>query len=201
VGAEVVFGARGDARKLKAVFEHSALPMVMVDGERRYLDVNRPAQLWFRRSQAEMRAHTLGDFSPADQSALVAREWARLRETGCVAGHLTAQLDSTRAEIVYFALADVLPGRHVIVFAPAGWSEDELRAREAERPDPSASLTPREIEVLALAADGLSGPELAQELTLSPTTVNTHFKNIYAKLNVRNRAGAVAKALRIKVIG
>jgi two-component system nitrate/nitrite response regulator NarL len=66
--------------------------------------------------------------------------------------------------------------------------------------DPSASLTPREIEVLALAADGLSGPNIAQELFVRPATVSTHFENTYAKLNVRNRAAAVAKAMRLGVI-
>ena len=54
--------------------------------------------------------------------------------------------------------------------------------------------------MLALAADGLSGPELAQELVLSPATINTHFKNIYEKLDVGNRAAAVAKAMRLGMI-
>jgi two-component system nitrate/nitrite response regulator NarL len=60
----------------------------------------------------------------------------------------------------------------------------------------AAELTPREIELLALAANGLGGPEIAVELVLSPATINTHFRNIYLKLGVRNRAGAVAKAMR-----
>jgi DNA-binding CsgD family transcriptional regulator len=51
-----------------------------------------------------------------------------------------------------------------------------------------------------IAADGHSGPELAQELLLSPATVNAHFKNIYKKLDVRNRAAAVAKAMRLGLI-
>ena len=54
--------------------------------------------------------------------------------------------------------------------------------------------------MLALSAEGLSGPELAQSLVFSATTVNTHFKNIYDKLGVRNRAAAVAKAMRLGVI-
>ena len=54
--------------------------------------------------------------------------------------------------------------------------------------------------MLALAADGRSGPDLARELVLSPGTVNTHFKNIYAKLDVRTRAAAVAKAMRLGLI-
>jgi len=43
-------------------------------------------------------------------------------------------------------------------------------------------LTPREREVLQLAADGLSSTAIAEALVVSPGTVKTHFPNIYAKL-------------------
>lgn len=58
------------------------------------------------------------------------------------------------------------------------------------------ALSPREREVLQLAAEGLSGPEIAEVLILSAGTVKTHFQNIYAKCGVSDRAAAVAKALR-----
>ena len=61
-------------------------------------------------------------------------------------------------------------------------------------------LTPRERDVLQLAADDLSAPVIAQQLSLSPATVNTHFGHIYVKLDVSSRAGAVAKALRLGLI-
>jgi PAS domain S-box-containing protein len=207
--AEAVIEARGDSRRLKAVFERSPLPMVMLDDQGRYLDVNRPGRLWFRLSLDELRRHGIPDLAPEDQLEVIDREWARLHKTGCVAGpYLGRKPDGSRVEKVYFALADVLPGRHVTVFAPADWPEDELGVIDDEfgvTKDDGASapgsLTPREIQVLALAADGLSGPEIAQELVLSPSTVNTHFKNIYARLEVRNRAAAVAKALRLGAIG
>jgi ATP/maltotriose-dependent transcriptional regulator MalT len=57
-------------------------------------------------------------------------------------------------------------------------------------------LTEREIEVLSLAAEGLSGPGIAEHLFLSPATVKTHFEHIYEKLGVGDRAAAVAQALR-----
>jgi PAS domain S-box-containing protein len=57
-------------------------------------------------------------------------------------------------------------------------------------------LTARESEVLQLAAQDLSGPEIAERLVLSMATVKTHFRNIYAKLGVTERAAAVAKAIR-----
>ena len=56
--------------------------------------------------------------------------------------------------------------------------------------------TKRELEVLGLAAQGLSTQEVAVMLTLSPTTVKTHLQHTYGKLGVTNRAAAVAKALR-----
>jgi DNA-binding NarL/FixJ family response regulator len=79
-------------------------------------------------------------------------------------------------------------------------TKNQLGGIEDDGADPSASLTPRETELLALAADGLSGPDIARELGVSPATVRTHFANIYAKLDVQNRAAGVAKAIRLGVI-
>jgi DNA-binding CsgD family transcriptional regulator len=59
-----------------------------------------------------------------------------------------------------------------------------------------ALLTPRELEVLLAAARGNSRAGIAQLLTVSLATVNTHFEHIYEKLGVSDRAAAVAKAVR-----
>ncbi|MDT5167976.1 MAG: hypothetical protein QOD02_1295 [Mycobacterium sp.] len=61
-------------------------------------------------------------------------------------------------------------------------------------------LTPREIQVLQLAADGSSGRRIAAELCLSPATVKGHFENIYTKLRVSDRASAVAIGVRLGLI-
>jgi len=58
------------------------------------------------------------------------------------------------------------------------------------------TLTPREHDVLQLAAEGCSGPEIADRLVVSPATVRSHFENIYEKYGVSDRAAAVAKAFR-----
>jgi ATP/maltotriose-dependent transcriptional regulator MalT len=127
--------------------------------------------------------------------------WTRLLEAGCVAGRYPVDSGNGRPlDVVYYGLARIRPGLHLIAFAPADWPEDELDEIPDAGPDSSSSLTPREVEVLALAADGLGGPELAQQLVLSVTTINTHFRNIYEKLGVRNRAAAVAKAMRLGLI-
>jgi PAS domain S-box-containing protein len=64
----------------------------------------------------------------------------------------------------------------------------------------SSPLSARELEVLRLAAEGNSGPQIARKLFISPATVKTHFENIYEKLGVSDRAAAVAQALRTGLI-
>ena len=57
-------------------------------------------------------------------------------------------------------------------------------------------LSERELEVLRLAARGLSNREIAQELYLSTRTVQTHLSTIFAKMKVGSRTEAVVQALR-----
>src|SRR5579859_2266527 len=160
--AEAVLGARDEPGRLRRLFEHSHVPLLMVDGERRYVEANRPARLAFRLSLEELRSYGIDDLTPPHLMRVLRDAWARLLDKGCVAGrYQVAGVDGSRMDIVYYALAHVLPGLHLIAFAPANWPEDELDARS---PGMCVSLTPRELEVLARAADGLGGPGLAQEL-------------------------------------
>jgi two-component system nitrate/nitrite response regulator NarL len=71
----------------------------------------------------------------------------------------------------------------------------QMRAVE-DRP----GITPREREVLALIADGLSGPDIARELHVGPATVKTHLQSLYEKLGVSDRAAAVASAMRMGLL-
>ncbi|MCP4362025.1 MAG: protein kinase [Chloroflexi bacterium] len=57
-------------------------------------------------------------------------------------------------------------------------------------------LTPREMEVIQLLAEGLSNKEMAQILSVSPRTINFHLDNIYSKLGVSSRTEAAVYALR-----
>jgi DNA-binding CsgD family transcriptional regulator len=64
--------------------------------------------------------------------------------------------------------------------------------------DPRALLSPRELEVLALAAEGHDNAAIAEELTLSVRTVERHLQNIYEKLGLSGksaRTGAVSRLL------
>ncbi|WP_426574338.1 helix-turn-helix transcriptional regulator [Aquihabitans sp. McL0605] len=79
-------------------------------------------------------------------------------------------------------------------------ASDALQRRFAARSDPSASgaegLTPREQEVLALVAEGLSNAEVAERLYISPRTAAVHVSNILAKLGASSRTEAAAWAMR-----
>ncbi|MDK8796170.1 response regulator transcription factor [Corynebacterium sp. MSK044] len=68
---------------------------------------------------------------------------------------------------------------------------DRLQTRDRT---PRSSLTPRELEVLQLVADGSSNREIGQQLMLSEATVKSHLVHIYDKLGVRSRTSAVASA-------
>lgn len=59
-------------------------------------------------------------------------------------------------------------------------------------------LSRREWEVLGLVEDGLTNADIAAALWISPGTVRTHLENIYAKLGVRSRTAAVARARSLK---
>jgi DNA-binding NarL/FixJ family response regulator len=59
----------------------------------------------------------------------------------------------------------------------------------------SAGVTGREAEVLTLVARGYSNRRIAEELYLSPRTVQSHVSSLLAKLQVENRAGLVAAGL------
>lgn len=62
------------------------------------------------------------------------------------------------------------------------------------------SLSEREIEIIRLISDGLTNKEIADALCLSTHTVNTHRKNIMAKLGIKNTAGIVIYAVKENII-
>jgi DNA-binding NarL/FixJ family response regulator len=70
---------------------------------------------------------------------------------------------------------------------------------QVRKPPPEA-LSPRELEVLALIADGATNRRAAAKLFVSEATVKTHLLHIYEKLGVRDRAAAVAEAYRRRLL-
>ncbi len=93
-------------------------------------------------------------------------------------------------------------------FAAASDEGSRLNTRETieyvtrargERKRPSAgwdSLTPRELAVVQLAAQGLTNPEIAEKLFVGRGTVKSHLASIFTKVGVRTRAELAAEAAR-----
>lgn len=87
----------------------------------------------------------------------------------------------------------------------AGLAESMLTQLDASDGDDSGDATenavsPREVEVLQLIADGCSSPEVAERLFISQKTVKNHLASIYTKLDARDRTQAVLQAVRMGII-
>jgi DNA-binding CsgD family transcriptional regulator/tetratricopeptide (TPR) repeat protein len=85
-----------------------------------------------------------------------------------------------------------------------GWRVDQLRAVErrlgiGDDPEGPASLTPREREVVALLAEGLTNSQLAERLYISPRTAAVHVSNVLSKLGMASRTEVAAWAVRTGV--
>jgi DNA-binding NarL/FixJ family response regulator len=84
-----------------------------------------------------------------------------------------------------------------LVMAPHGPPRLSPRGDEAPVIEP---LTPRELEVVALLAEGLPNKAIAARLDISDQTVKFHVASIYGKLGASNRTDAVRRALRRGIV-
>jgi two-component system nitrate/nitrite response regulator NarL len=106
------------------------------------------------------------------------------------AGYLTNGAD---ARELCDAITAVARGHTVLAAELHTGIAGEIRLRAIhERP----FLSDRESEILKLVADGVTAPRIGRALHLSPATVKTHLHHIYEKLDVSERAAAVAEAMR-----
>lgn len=71
---------------------------------------------------------------------------------------------------------------------------------EREDPQNIKPLSKREIQVIALLAEGLSKRKISDHLGIKIPTVATHVKNIYRKMEVENAAGAISMAYRCGIL-
>ena len=117
-----------------------------------------------------------------------------LLEAGA-AGYL---LKDVRARDLIEAIRAVNAGESVLHPVIARKVVNRFARRPGEPSEESAldRLTKREMEVLRLAAKGMSNKEIAQELVLSARTVQGHLQNVFGKMRVGSRTEAVVQALR-----
>ena len=188
-GIEMVASAADGEEALALAEEHSP-DVVLMDLRMPRLDgIEATRQL--RQRQPNVRVIALTTYAD-DESVLGAlRAGAR--------GYLTkdASSEDIRAAILTVAAGeaalDPSVQHHVVAALAAAGERAAGAAAEPELPD---DLTPREAEVLALIAEGLSNAEIAERLFVSPTTVKSHINHVFTKAGLRDRAQAINYAYR-----
>ena len=156
----------------------------------------------------------LGELTPttaAMRTSLTVEEAAGMLEKLARRGHLEAK---TRGAVVLYALWEpdrLGPGPPPVAgraSEPPGVEEDGAPdpalpdGEEAASPVPSLvePLTEREREVFGLLATGRTNREIAADLYVTVGTIKAHTSNIYAKLQVRNRAAALARGRELGLL-
>ncbi|MGC4038311.1 MAG: response regulator transcription factor [Chitinophagaceae bacterium] len=117
---------------------------------------------------------------------------SKMMESGA-SGYLLK--NSGRLEIIQ-ALKDVAAGKTYLSFE-AGQALKSNNAKRSEQP----LLTKREKEILGLITEGLTNAQIAEKLFISIDTVDSHRKNLYSKLNVKNIASLMRYAIENNLMG
>lgn len=183
------------------LFLRSFNPMLIVDNDRRYVDANTAATLFLRLPREEICKLRIDDLTPPTLRAGLDAAWmeflrgARSDEGTRALRWDFQMLDGTRVAVDLCSIPDFAPGRHlgIVLFPPA----EAINERVSHAQPPGRRvLTKREREVLGLVALGKTGLEIAAELFVSPSTVQTHMVNTLVKLGAKNRAHGIAIALQ-----
>ncbi|HWF42415.1 MAG TPA: HD domain-containing phosphohydrolase [Acidothermaceae bacterium] len=107
--------------------------------------------------------------------------------------------DSAAAELRRMVASGVLDKRTTSAVLDAAGHGDR-NGFSAAAPKNVHGLTPREVEVLRLAARGLTTGEIATQLFISPKTADHHIQHVYGKIGVSSRAGAMLWAIQNSVV-
>lgn len=111
------------------------------------------------------------------------------------AGAIGYLLKDTEADELCRAIKAAAAGQ--VQLSPAAAARLMRQVRAPEAPD---ELTPRELEVLRLLAEGLANKEIARDLGIGEKTVKTHVSNILSKLGVLSRTQAALQAVRMGLV-
>lgn len=188
-------GRAGWAGLFWIAFRRSRNGMALLDEERRYVDVNGPyAQLF-----AHPRGNLIG--RPASESVvdgpiMSGGEWrAALLQSQFTGVAVIRSADGTAVPIEVAAHPEVVTGRRLVLLVVLKVGRRGHAPGISAAARPTGTLSTREAEVVGLLALGMSGPEIAAELTLSHNTVRAHVANAMKKLGARTRAQLVAMSL------
>jgi LuxR family transcriptional regulator, maltose regulon positive regulatory protein len=173
-------------------------PAGALDAMRDVLDGTAPVIGYVTVVEAQLLAglahRELGDLRAGNQAAeraLALAESDRLVLPFAMTGSRELLEALPRHETAHAALlADILDVLHGS--SPA--------AQDQPPPPDAEELSPGELRVLRYLPTNMSRPEIAGELSVSPNTVSTHIRSIYAKLQVRDRSSAVQRARALQLL-
>ena len=110
-------------------------------------------------------------------------------------------LKDLRPEQLFDLIRSVMRNETPLSPAIAGRLLQEIRSGSTKRstspaPPPGPAVTPRELEILKLVAEGLSNKEIGKKLSITEGTVKNHVHNALEKLHIQNRIQATAYIVR-----
>jgi DNA-binding CsgD family transcriptional regulator len=179
--------------------------MALIDRDRAYVAINHAAEDLFQYRREDVIGERAGRTTLDADPAQGAAEWEELCRSGEVYSERVIQDSSGRPiRVSYAAHATEIDGEwRALVVAlsaqldPAG--PDLIRASrpptDGADPGNRLGLTPREKEIVRQVALGLSTPQIAHDLSLSPATVRSHVRNAMVKTGTHTRAQLVALVL------
>jgi PAS domain S-box-containing protein len=184
-----------------SVFEHSRIPMALVDRDRYYVNVNQAVIELYQYPRAEVLGSLAGRTIDGDLSDADA-QWEQLLRTNETYGErVITHANGTRMRVGYAGHATTVSDRWLALFVTlsARFEPDGpqlIGTAAVEHPVARGSkLTDREREVVRLVALGSDTRRIAAEMHLSPETVRTHVRNAMAKTGAHTRAQLVALVL------
>jgi DNA-binding CsgD family transcriptional regulator len=170
--------------ELEGLLTRSTIAMLLAADDRHYVDVNEAACKLLGMSRAELLQSNVDAITPAALRGRVPAMWDQFLSQGTMQGvYDLAGASGHSIRITFVAIARVLPGLHLSCL---------LTGRSAAAP---GVLSQRERDVVVLAAQGLTSREIAERLSVSRATVETHSRNAVRRLSARNRTHAIALAL------
>ena len=198
---------RESEQQFRQVFNQGPIGIALVDLDSRIMNANRALCRFVGRTRNELVGATFASFAHPDDADKES-ELARQLSAEMIPSYQTETRFVTDVGEVVSAnvTASVIRGEHGAPIYGLRIVEDITKRKRLERELVAhattaskllASVTPRETEILALLCDGYTASRIAERLSVSVRTVESHLANGYRKLGVRTREDAAAEFARL----
>lgn len=177
-------------------FKQSRNPMVLIDEQRCYVDVNGAYVRLVNHRRAELIGHPAHTFI-RDGPLFTAEQWREmLAQPQFTGSAVLARGGGGVVRVDFAGHPEIVTGKRLVLVVALRVARGSRRPTDPDTPPRrTGSLSARERDVVRLLSRGASGPEIADELHVAHNTVRTHVRNAMTKLGARSRAQLVAMSL------